>query len=208
MRYDLHIHTKYSKCASLDPLDILKIAKKRELDGIAVTDHNTMEGALKVSKLNKDKDFEVVVGSEIKTNLGDVLVYYQTEEIKEREFPSVLDKIKEQGGFACVAHPCRIVPWNKFKGDFSKVDCCVETFNSRTLPFENVRASKIAKKHNLVGLGGSDAHFKFDIGKGYTLFDGDLKKSVHIKRVKTGGTTRYGIISGLMSFLKKRIIRH
>ena len=50
--YDLHIHSKYSACSNLKLKIILKFAKKRKLDGIAVTDHNTMKGALQLKKLN------------------------------------------------------------------------------------------------------------------------------------------------------------
>ena len=74
MRYDLHMHTYRSKCSNLRPDVILKLAKKKGLDGIAITDHHEIRGALEVKKLNKDKDFEVIVGEEISTNYGDVLV--------------------------------------------------------------------------------------------------------------------------------------
>ena len=46
MKYDLHIHSKYSYNGILEPKDILKIAIKRGSDGIAITDHNTVKGAL------------------------------------------------------------------------------------------------------------------------------------------------------------------
>ena len=86
MKYDLHMHTHYSKCSNLKPEILLKIAKKRGLNGIAITDHNVVEGALKVKKLNKDKDFEVIVGEEISTDAGEVLAYYLNKEIKKGKF--------------------------------------------------------------------------------------------------------------------------
>ena len=65
MKYDLHIHTNYSKCSNLKPREILKMAKKRGLDGIAVADHDTMKGGIAVFKENKNKNLEVIKGEEI-----------------------------------------------------------------------------------------------------------------------------------------------
>ena len=70
----------------MKPEILLKTAKKRGLNGIAVTDHYTLEGALKVKKLNKDKDFDVIVGDEISTADGDVLAYYLHKPIKSTDF--------------------------------------------------------------------------------------------------------------------------
>ena len=62
MKYDLHMHTHYSRCSNLKPQTILKLAKKRRLDGIAITDHHEIKGALEIKKLNNGKDFEVIIG--------------------------------------------------------------------------------------------------------------------------------------------------
>ena len=64
MKYDLHVHTKYSKCSNLKPSVILKRAKEKGLNGIAIADHNTIKGALEVKKLNKGNSFEVIVGED------------------------------------------------------------------------------------------------------------------------------------------------
>ena len=105
MKYDLHIHTRNSRCSGLSPKAVLKTAKKQGLDGIAVTDHNSIKGGLEVARLNKDKNFKVIVGSEIKTNKGEVLGYYLNKDIKSRDFFDVIDSIHRQGGLAVIAHP-------------------------------------------------------------------------------------------------------
>jgi len=43
MKYDLHIHSKYSSDGVLGLEKIVKIAMKRGLDGIAITDHDTIK---------------------------------------------------------------------------------------------------------------------------------------------------------------------
>ncbi|MBW2976212.1 PHP domain-containing protein [Candidatus Woesearchaeota archaeon] len=210
MKYDLHNHTQYSRCSNLKPNLLLKIAKKRGLNGIAVTDHNTIKGAIKVKKLNKDKGFEVIIGDEVRTNYGDVLAYYLNKEIKCREFFSVVDEVKAQGGLIAVAHPFRISinPTLKFNYPIEKIKNkidAVECFNARMLPGNNGRALKLAKKLDIAMVGGSDAHFQFEIGRAYTVFGDDLRKAVKCKKTKVSGTILYGPFGGLLSFLRNRL---
>jgi len=70
MKYDLHVHSFYSKkCGHMNTKDIVKTAIKNGLDGVAITDHDTIKGGLK-AKEYEQKDFQVIVGSEIMTNIG------------------------------------------------------------------------------------------------------------------------------------------
>ena len=104
---DLHIHSKYSFDSLLSPRTILKVAKKRGLTGIAVTDHNTIRGALEVRRINKDPDFAIIIGSEIITDIGDIIGLCINEEIKSCNSIEVVEEIKDQGGFAILPHPFR-----------------------------------------------------------------------------------------------------
>jgi len=186
-KYDLHIHTYHSSCSRIRPKKLLQIAKKRGLNGIAVTDHNTIQGGLETKKLNKDKDFEVIVGAEIKTPRGEILGYYLKKEIKSREPEEVIDEIHKQGGIAVAAHP---FTWGllrtaaKFdKKELKKLDG-FETFNSRnTFRWENELAVQFAQKHKLAQTAGSDSHFYYEIGRAFTLFNGSLRNA--IKKRKT-----------------------
>ena len=81
MKYDLHIHSKYSSDGVLDPEKIVKIAAKRGLNGVAITDHNTIIGGLK-AKNYETEDFKVIVGSEISTERGEIIGLFLKEEIK------------------------------------------------------------------------------------------------------------------------------
>lgn len=210
MKYDLHNHTHYSSCSNLKPETLLKLVKKKGMDGFAVTDHNTIKGALKVKKLNKDKDFEVIIGDEVKTNYGDVLTYYLQEEIKSRDFFSVVDEVKAQGGLIAIPHPFRtsINPDLKFRYPIEKIKNkidAIECFNARMLfQKNNKKAQELSKKLKIPGIGGSDAHFIFDIGRAYTIFDGNLRKALKQNKTRYEGTILYGALSGSLSFLKKR----
>ena len=66
MRIDLHIHSRYSSDGVLDPEEIIEIARRRGLDGIAITDHNTVRGGLE-AKRHETEDFTVIAGAEVLT---------------------------------------------------------------------------------------------------------------------------------------------
>ncbi|MBW2984672.1 PHP domain-containing protein [Candidatus Woesearchaeota archaeon] len=208
MKYDMHVHTNYSLCSNLKPETVLKLAKKKGLDGIAVADHNEIKGALKVKKLNKDKDFEVVIGSEIKTDKGDILAYYINKQIRSKELSDVLDEIKQQNGLAVIAHPYRLLPHLRFRCPIQKIKDKVdgvECLNSRASFLANNLALTVSDKLGIAKLAGSDAHFAFEIGKAFTVFDGDLRKAIKNKKTKVEGSSFTGFIGGTMSFFLKRI---
>lgn len=211
MKYDLHNHTLYSPCSSLRPKMLLKLAKKRGMDGIAVTDHNTIKGAAEVKKLNKDKGFEVIIGSEIRTNYGDVLAYYLQDEIKARDFFSVVGEVKSQGGLIAVAHPFRtsLNPTLKFSYPIEKIKNkidAIESFNARMLPGNNKKAQVLAKQLSMPQIGGSDAHFGFEVGRAYTIFDGGLRKAIKEGKTASKGVIAYGPLGGALSYLRVRML--
>ena len=211
MEYDLHVHTCHSRCSNLMPQTILKAAKKRGLDGIAITDHHEIEGAVKVRNLNKDRDFEVIVGEEVSTNYGDVLLYYLSKKINKTDFFEVVDEARKQGALVIIPHPFRVTLVNDHKfrvpiDDVSgKIDA-IETFNARMMfPWNNCKAAGIARRLEIAVTAGSDAHFAFEIGTGRTLFEGSLKDAIRKKRTSVCGFVKFGAIGGLMSYIRKRL---
>ena len=203
-KYDLHIHSHYSTCSSNSPETILKVAKKRGLDGIAVTDHNTIKGALFVKKLNKDRDFEVIVGEEIKTPVCEILAYHVNEEIKPGPLGEVLDKLHDQGCITSIAHPFtlgvirRSVPIDLRKL-IGKVDA-IETFNGRMFTMlSNMKARTFALENGFAQTGGSDAHFAWEIGRGWTVIEDSLERDISARNTLTGGKFPLGIISRQLS---------
>lgn len=192
-RYDLHIHSNYSSCSDLTPAEILRVAKKKGLDGIAVTDHNTIKGGLVVSKLNNDENFEVVVGSEVMTtDGGEVVGYYLSKEVKPGKFLDVVKQIKEQGGIVSLAHPfdfLRMHFGSKTK-DLKNLGIDSLEINGRCLlPFFNGKSRSVAQKLGLGLVGGSDAHFGFEIGRMVTCFEGDLRKAIVSRKSFVQGNT-------------------
>ena len=180
MKYDLHIHSKYSHDSLLDPSKIIRIAIKRGLNGIAVTDHHSIQGGIEAKKANRDPDFEIIVGSEIKTEFGDILGLFLNEDVKSRKCSEVVEEIKDQGGLSVLAHPYR--PYNSPEKIIHQVDY-IEGLNARSKPWQNQRAQALASEFNKKVIAGSDAHFAFEIGRGRTVtknaFPGITEKRFH-----------------------------
>lgn len=172
---DLHVHSEYSKDSKSKLNDILNECKKKKISCIAISDHNNIEGSLAAKKLAKVKkiEIEVIISSEIKTDAGDVLGYHLTDEIKPDAFEVVIDKIKSQGGYVCIAHPYdkfqeRVgVNIEKISQNLNKIDFF--ELNARSLSHFNKKTKRLSFtcKKNL--LASSDAHMCFEIGNFYTI---------------------------------------
>jgi predicted metal-dependent phosphoesterase TrpH len=201
MRFDLHIHSKHSPDSFLKPEKIVKAAKKRGLDGVAVTDHNTIKGSLEALKINKDPDFEVIVGSEIKTEYGDVLGLFLNEEIKTHSFDNVIDEIRSQGGISVLAHPYR--QYNAPEEIVAKVDL-VEGFNARSKSFHNDKSLKLADTFNKPMTAGSDTHLYFEVGKGTVSVEENIENALKKGNTKIeGNESSYYLVHGCSVLIEK-----
>ncbi len=173
LKLDLHIHSQYSEDATGSPKDIIKILQKKGLQGIAITDHNTVEGGLKALKV-KPKEFIVIPGVEISTKDGHMLALNVTENIKRHlSVDETVEKIIDAGGLPVVPHLFRNmsgIKKEKLRNIQTKISA-IEVFNSCSLPQTNLKTAKIAKEYGLGGTGGSDAHDPIYAGYAYTTVD-------------------------------------
>ena len=174
MKYDLHSHSKYSSDGILDPKKIIKVAVKKGLDGIAVTDHNTIKGGLKAKQYETD-NFKVIVGSEVMTSKGEIIGLFLSEEIKSNDFYEVINEIKAQNGIVVLPHPFDEWRYASFPDEKDvKYINNIEIFNSRCIKDKyNKNAGKFAKKYKLGATGGSDAHFANEIGHAGIIIETD-----------------------------------
>ena len=173
LKLDLHIHSQYSEDATGSPKDIIKILQKKGLQGMAIADHNTVEGGLKALKV-KPKEFIVIPGVEISTKDGHMLALNVTENIKRHlSVEETVDKIIDAGGLPVVPHLFRNmsgIKKEKLRNIQTKISA-IEVFNSCSLPQTNLKTAKIAKEYGLGGTGGSDAHDPIYAGYAYTTVD-------------------------------------
>jgi predicted metal-dependent phosphoesterase TrpH len=178
IKADLHVHTCYS-IDCLTPLErIVDRCLEIGINCIAVADHNTITGALKLREL---APFKVIVAEEVLTPVGEIMGLFLSEEVSRGLSPQeTISRIRSQGGLVAIPHPFgRSLPWNPNSLTSTKVLSqvdIIETFNSRT-PFSNsnARAEKLAKEQGKVASAGSDAHTLGEIGRAYVEmpeFDG------------------------------------
>lgn len=175
MIYDLHTHTRYSsRCGVVEPEQLVKTAILKGLDGIAVTDHDTIEGAVEARKF-ETPEFKVIIGCEIKTTSGELIGLFLQEEIESREPIEVIREIHAQGGIVVVPHPFDRFRSSRFDllNEILKHVDAIEVFNSRCISNKsNELARNFVIKHtktsNISMVGGSDAHYLGEVGRGYT----------------------------------------
>ena len=170
LKYDLHIHSRFSYDSLSTPKRILKTAKNLGLSGLAITDHNTIKGAIEASKI--DENIQIIIGSEIKTDMGDIIGLFLNDEIDSRRFDDVVDEIRDQDGFIVLPHPYKThddIPVNIL----DKIDA-IEIFNGRISPELNKKASHLKYDEKMLFTGGSDAHLVKHVGSVVTMIDKDF----------------------------------
>jgi hypothetical protein len=174
LKLEFHCHTNASKDSLTRPEDLVRAARKKGLDRLVITDHNSIAGAVAAQHLDPEL---VIVGEEIMTTRGEILAAYVTEEIPAGLSPlETIRRLREQGAFISVSHP--FDAWRK--GGWQEADLleitphvdAIEIFNSRCMdPRFNQRAMTFAETHNLPGTVGSDAHAIFEVGKSVVWLD-------------------------------------
>ena len=161
MILDLHTHTCRSLDSRIRPEKVQEIARRAGLSGIAVTDHDTLQGALDVRAAVSDPQFLVIPGAEYRTDCGDVIALYIERDIVAREAHRVIAEIHEQGGLALLPHP-----YHAHSDTERLATACdlIETWNARISREMNEQARELAVKLGKPGYAGSDAHFAFEVG--------------------------------------------
>ncbi len=220
---NFHIHTKYSHDSNLEPSEILKTAEKLKFDVLGICDHNTTEGAIETRKLAKNilsgttgdrckaTNVLVLIGQEIKTEYGD-LVVFGTEENLERDLFGLLDKAVSKDLFIVFPHPFdkfrRSAMGNKLSKKklldvLKKIDA-IEVFNSRCLlDRANKKAQEVAAEFKIPGIAASDAHFASELGNARNFLDCEKNEEEIYKAIKKGKITWTGKRAKSTDLIKK-----
>ncbi|MDF1500499.1 MAG: PHP domain-containing protein [Anaerolineales bacterium] len=165
---ELHCHTYHSSDSLMLPEQILKICDRRGIERIAITDHNTIAGALETAALVPER---VIIGEEILTTEGEILGYFIEEEVPEGLPPvEVVRRLKDQGAVISISHPfdltrgCR---WSMETLEALLPDLdMIEVLNARTWTNRpNLQATVLAERAGLPGAAGSDAHAPVEVGR-------------------------------------------
>ena len=188
MKFDLHIHSSCSDGRD-DVQTILRVAAKRGLAGLAITDHDTLRGSMIACEIIKDLNLELILipGAEVTTAEGHLLVLGVEELPPRGKSPEeTTEMVHEQGGITIVPHP-----YHPFRHAIGRIPECdaVEVYNSKHLfGIANARARRGARKRHLPMVAGSDSHFAATVGLGVTDIEAaDAEEAVEAIRA---GRTR------------------
>ncbi len=165
---ELHAHTIYSKDSLLRLEALPDICRARGIDKLAITDHNTVQGALQAARLHP---MLVIPGVEIMTTGGELLAWFVQEEIASGLTPQeAIRRLREQGAVIGAAHP-----FDRYRGGawgmanlLEIVDLVdsIEVFNARSLHnTDNTLALAFAEEHGKLMTCGSDAHIRREYGR-------------------------------------------
>jgi predicted metal-dependent phosphoesterase TrpH len=174
---DLHCHTSASFDSLASPAKVMRAAVNRGLTHLIVTDHDRIDGALRMRDA-APQGLTVIVGSEIRTSEGDLIGAFLGRPVRSgMSATDTIAAIREQGGLVGIPHP-----FDRFRGSLLRdarmeaigplVDW-VEAHNARLLGGGNERAAAFAAEHGRPGVAVSDAHTVLEVAVAYTVLDGD-----------------------------------
>jgi len=224
LRLDLHVHSDHSFDGAVPVARLLELARRRGLDGIAVTDHNRFAGSAEALRLNRDPDFLVIPGAEYTTDAGHILALFIDGPIALESGAGVLDRlpwretvqaIHEAGGVAVLAHPFKrrtsLEP-----AVLAAVDG-IEAFNARTVCARNRRA--VTQALDLAASGrfrlrtaGSDAHWPAELGRAWVEIPhlepgagpAAVRAALEQGRVRVAGRGSHPLYESMSQFVRCR----
>jgi hypothetical protein len=196
-RADIHMHSTYSDGLAT-PEQIVRFAERSALNVIAITDPDTLEGALIARELVAKGRFafEVIVGTEVTTARGvHLLALFIEEPIPlYRSLEYTIDVVAKQGGICIAPHPLSPLTPSVGRGQIERLLAAryplmgVETMNPT--PAGRITRAKLLRlnmRWRLAAVGGSDAHFLCRIGTAYTEFAG--RTATDFRACLSAGTT-------------------
>lgn len=171
---EFHVHTKYSQDSILTKWFLLWKCKRKKIDCLAITDHNSIQGAFTYKDFFARHGILIVVGEEIFTKSGEIIGLFLTKKIEPNlSVAETIEEIKKQKGIVYVPHPYDL---KRYKTVLKKEELIqhakdidlIEIHNGRNLLKEySVEQKKIADETKISYVIGSDAHSMFELGRNY-----------------------------------------
>jgi predicted metal-dependent phosphoesterase TrpH len=167
----MHTHCEFSP-DSRTPVAVQALAiRAAGLDVVCATDHNTIDGALKLRELADG--FRVIVGEEISSRDGEIIGLFLEKAVpRDLSAEETIARIHDQGGLVSIPHPYSHNRIYRIRRDalervWPTIDA-IEVFNAReAFAGDNRTALAFARAHNIAGAVGSDAHRPWEIGRAY-----------------------------------------
>ncbi len=196
MRVDLHLHSRFSHDSRTTLDELIERSRECGLDRIALTDHNTVEGALELARLAPEL---AIVGEEAKTREGEVIGLFIARRVPPfLRAEDAMDLVHEMGGLTYVPHP-----FDRNRSHFraeriaelaDRIDI-IEVHNPWCEPAANAAAARLAAELDMVTATGSDAHAVNELGRTWMEIEsysspqdflGKLRNARHVVTASSG----------------------
>jgi predicted metal-dependent phosphoesterase TrpH len=172
LRVDLHLHSHFSHDGQSSLQQLIDRARECGIDRLALTDHNTVEGALELARI---APVLAIVGEEAKTREGEVIGLFITGRLPPYMRPDeVMDLVHSMGGLVYLPHP--LDPYRShFRAErivelADRIDI-IETYNPWCDAAANRAATALAQDLGKVSATGSDAHAAEELGRSWMEMD-------------------------------------
>ncbi len=212
-RADLHMHTTESD-GWPSPYELVDYARATRLNVIAVTDHDTIEGALRAADYvaGSSSRLDVVVGEEVSSRDGHIVALFIERRIRPgMSAAATVHAIHDQGGLAVAVHPFWRTQRRTRSGRVHGVGWLAAELPFDAIEVENATPgfyvfNQLARRMNMdlgaAEVGGSDAHILDAVGRAFTEFPGKTPKALRTA-IESGATvagrSRYRAV-GLMRY--------
>jgi predicted metal-dependent phosphoesterase TrpH len=105
VRVDMHSHTMFSGDSTTTLDEIVESVVEAGIDILCVTDHNAIEGAVRLQKA-LDGVCRVIVGEEVRTHTGEIIGLFMTQKVSYgASAADTASQIRDQGGIVYIPHP-------------------------------------------------------------------------------------------------------
>jgi len=206
IKLDMHTHCEYSPDSRTPVVAQAAAIKAVGIDVVCATDHNTIEGALRLREIADG--FRVIVGEEISTRDGEIIGLFLERQIERGlSADETIERIHEQGGIVSVPHPFSHNRINHIRRDAlervaSTIDC-IEVFNAREVfAADNRRAAAFALDRGIAGAVASDAHRPWELGRAWLEVDAFEGRDDFLAAIR-GGTVHGRLAGSAIHFLTR-----
>lgn len=212
LRIDPHVHSNGSYDGH-EPVDlILEHAAEIGLDGVVITDHDTMAESRYAAEIAAEYGLVGIPGVEVSTGNGHLLALgVESAPEPGRPIQATVREIRDMGGVAIVPHPFQRSRHGVRRRNIPDADA-IEVYNSMLFTgYRNRRANVYAVKHSYPKVGASDAHYLPNVGRAYTEIDlvdpvsdpASVDPDAVIQRIRDGDTAIEGRRSPIRRSLRQ-----
>jgi predicted metal-dependent phosphoesterase TrpH len=201
---DMHVHTLYSRGDGLaSPEEVIHAAERRGLCGVAITDHDTMDGYRAACAI--PTSLALIPGCEVSSADGHILSYFVSSPVPPGlSADETIRAIRAQGGLAVASHPLDRRRHGVGERAFSLPFDAIEVRNGHNVS-TNAETERRARLAGIPCIGGTDAHLAREVGSVTTVFPTCGGFADHIR---AGRTDVHGAPVSRLTLVEKALRTH